>query len=56
MQSATRVPVLSLQDLVQLSQEHQEHIAEIKNEVAQEVDNLNDPHPLFEQLTKEERA
>lgn len=53
---ATTVPVLSLQDLKQLAEEHEEHIAEIKNEVAQEIDNLNDPQSLFDQLTQEEHA
>jgi hypothetical protein len=53
MQTATSVPVLSLQDLVQLAQEHQEHIDEIKNEVAQEIDNLNDPTPLFENIQEQ---
>jgi hypothetical protein len=47
------VPVLSLQDLVQLSQEHQTHIEEIKNEVAQEVHNLGETTPLFGQLSDE---
>ncbi len=50
----TTVPVLSYQDLIQLSQEHQAHITEIKNEVAAEVDNITDPQPLFDQLSHEQ--
>jgi Mg2+/Co2+ transporter CorB len=49
----TSVPVLSLQDLIQLSQKQKEHIEEIKNEVAQEVHNLNDTKPLFDQLSED---
>lgn len=46
----TTVPVLSYQDLVQLSAEREQHIAEIKNEVSQEVDNLAAPQPISQAL------
>ena len=44
--------VPSYQQLVQLSQEHEERIEEIKNEVAQQINNLDTPEPLFDQLIK----
>lgn len=41
---------LSYQELVDLSDTHQREIEEIKNEIAQDTDNLNNPQPLFKQL------
>jgi hypothetical protein len=48
--TTTTVPVLSLQQLMELSREHDAYIAEIKQEVAQEIDNQENTTPLFDQL------
>lgn len=55
MPATATVPVLSYQELIQLSKEREQHIEEIKDEIANEVDNPNG-YNLFEQLTRKERA
>ncbi len=48
--TSTAVPVMSYQDLVKLAQERLQHIEEIKDEVAKNTDNIDNPEPLFSQL------
>ena len=41
---------LGFNDLVRQAKEHEAYISEIKDEVAAEADNINNPEPLFSQL------